>query len=328
MAVEDIKSDSGFETATKGCKAVIHFWADWAEQCKQIDEVLNALLEMHKENIKFYRVEAEEVNGVSEKFDISAVPTVILLNDGAEFGRVNGVDPVKLSEMTQKLAQKGSEDFEPSGPVDTETLNEKLHRLTHKSGIVLFMKGIPADPKCKFSRATMELLKNVQSDILENENLDHFNILEDEEVRQGIKEYSNWPTFPQLYINGDLVGGLDVMKELHENNELVEMFESADSMKTKLKWLTNKAPVILFMKGSPADPQCGFSRKMIALLQEACLDFSHFDILSDEKVRQALKEYSNWPTYPQLYAKGELIGGLDVCKELHENGELTELGKN
>ena len=81
------------------------------------------------------------------------------------------------------------------------------------------------------------------------------------------------------------------------------------------------------MKGSPADPQCGFSRKMIALLQEACelhfkiilknshqiclgLDFSHFDILSDEKVRQALKEYSNWPTYPQLYAKGELIGGL------------------
>ena len=67
--------------------------------------------------------------------------------------------------------------------------------------------------------------------------------MEDEEVRQGIKEYSNWPTFPQLYINGDLVGGLDVMKELHENNELVEMFESADSMKTKLKWLTNKAPV-------------------------------------------------------------------------------------
>ena len=62
-------------------------------------------------------------------------------------------------------------------------------------------------------------------------------------MRQGIKEYSNWPTFLQLYINGDLVGGLDVMKELHENNELVEMFENADSFKTKLKWLTHKAPV-------------------------------------------------------------------------------------
>ena len=59
---------------------MIHFWADWAEQCKQIDEVLNALLEMHKENIKFYRVEAEEVNGVSEKFDISAVPERLIFH--------------------------------------------------------------------------------------------------------------------------------------------------------------------------------------------------------------------------------------------------------
>ena len=87
---------------------------------------------------------------------------------------------------------------------------------------------------------------------------------------------------------------------------------------------------MLFMKGSPAEPKCGFSRKMIALLQEACkycdflflslsnnyitlgIDFSHFDILSDESVRQGLKEYSKWPTYPQLYSKGELIGGLGM----------------
>ena len=96
----------------------------------------------------------------------------MLLNDGAEVGRVNGVDPVKLSELTQKLAQKDDSDFEPSGPANQETLNETLHRLTHKSGIVLFMKGIPADPKCKFSRATMELLTNVQSDILENKTFE------------------------------------------------------------------------------------------------------------------------------------------------------------
>ena len=67
---------------------------------------------------------------------------------------------------------------------------------------------------------------------------------------------------------------------------------------------------MLFMKGSPDEPKCGFSRKMIALMQDACLDFEHFDILSDEAVRQGLKTYSNWPTYPQLYSKGELVGGL------------------
>merc|ERR1712168_1130446 len=95
-----------------------------------------------------------------------------------------------------------------------------LHRIIHHDSIVLFMKGIPQEPKCKFSRAVMALFKEVMPDL----QFGHFNILEDEEVRQGIKEYSNWPTFPQLYIEGDLVGGLDVMKELHENGELIEMF--------------------------------------------------------------------------------------------------------
>jgi len=187
------------------------------------------------------------------------------------------------------------------------------------------MKGIPSEPKCRFSRATMELLTQVQSDFLSNKDFSSFNILEDEDVRQGIKDYSKWPTFPQLYINGDLVGGLDVMKEMHEEEELLEAIEAANSLNTRLKWLTAKSPVILFMKGNPNEPKCGFSRKMIALLQEACLDFDHFDILSDEEVRQEF--FSKWPTFPQLYHKGELVGGLDVCVELHENGELSELGK-
>lgn len=101
----------------------------------------------------------------------------------------------------------------------------------------------------------MALFKEVMPDL----QFGHFNILEDEEVRQGIKgflrfyaelfslnrtsEYSNWPTFPQLYIEGDLVGGLDVMKELHENGELIEMFEGADKLKTKLKYVTKKSKV-------------------------------------------------------------------------------------
>ena len=76
---------------------------------------------------------------------------------------------------------------------------------------------------------------------------------------------------------------------------------------------------MLFMKGSPDEPKCGFSRKMIALMQDACVDFDHFDILSDEAVRQGLKTYSNWPTFPQLYCKGELVGGL---------GEIFDFNKS
>ena len=88
-------------------------------------------------------------------------------------------------------------------------------------------------------------------------------------------------------------------------------------------------PVILFMKGSPDEPRCGFSRKVVeALRSSGAPDFGHFDILSDEAVRQGLKEYSQWPTYPQLYINGELIGGCDIILEMAESGELaTELAK-
>jgi Grx4 family monothiol glutaredoxin len=72
----------------------------------------------------------------------------------------------------------------------------------------------------------------------------------------------------------------------------------------RLKGLINSAPVILFMKGSPQEPRCGFSRQIVEILKNQNVVFSFFDILSDNEVREGLKKFSNWPTYPQLYAKG------------------------
>ena len=91
----------------------------------------------------------------------------------------------------------------------------------------------------------------------------------------------------------------------------------------RLRALTHQSPVVLFMKGNVDEPRCGFSRQAVALLQEEKVAFTTFDILSDEDVRQGLKKYSNWPTYPQLYGDGKLIGGLDIMKELKEEGELA-----
>ena len=82
---------------------------------------------------------------------------------------------------------------------------------------------------------------------------------------------------------------------------------------------------MLFMKGNPAAPRCGFSNKTVALLNEQGVKFESFDILSDNMVREGLKKYSNWPTYPQLYVKGELIGGLDIMKEMVESGDFADL---
>lgn len=82
---------------------------------------------------------------------------------------------------------------------------------------------------------------------------------------------------------------------------------------------------MLFMKGSPSQPKCGFSKKIVALLDEDKVKYSTFDILGDEDVRQGLKVYSNWPTFPQLYIRGELIGGLDIVQELKDSGELKSM---
>ncbi|QFR39634.1 Grx4 family monothiol glutaredoxin [Candidatus Gracilibacteria bacterium 28_42_T64] len=98
-----------------------------------------------------------------------------------------------------------------------------------------------------------------------------------------------------------------------------------DELKTKLDSLISQSQVMLFIKGTPEMPQCGFSARAMEMLIDAGIYFESFDILSDEDVRQGLKEYKSWPTYPQLYVKGELMGGVDIMQEMLEEGEFDEL---
>ena len=83
--------------------------------------------------------------------------------------------------------------------------------------------------------------------------------------------------------------------------------------------------VVLFMKGSPLFPQCGFSSKAIAILDHLGVAYGSIDVLQDQEVRQGIKAYSDWPTIPQLYVKGEFVGGSDIMMEMYEAGELQQL---
>src|SRR6202000_1542864 len=85
------------------------------------------------------------------------------------------------------------------------------------------------------------------------------------------------------------------------------------------------SPVVLFMKGTPDFPQCGFSAQTVAALRAVGADFKHINIFEEPEMREALKRYSNWPTYPQLYVNGELVGGCDIALEMYRNGELKKL---
>jgi monothiol glutaredoxin len=93
----------------------------------------------------------------------------------------------------------------------------------------------------------------------------------------------------------------------------------------RIKQELSSGPVVLFMKGTPDFPQCGFSAQAVAALRACGAQFRHVNIFEDPELRDALKRYSNWPTYPQLYVKGELLGGCDIALEMYRSGELRKL---
>ena len=99
-------------------------------------------------------------------------------------------------------------------------IDEKIKSLINENNVCLFMKGTPESPQCGFSMAVSNVLKHLNAEFL------GVNVLEDQNMRQGIKDYTDWPTIPQLYVKGEFVGGCDIVKEMFEKGELKKLFES------------------------------------------------------------------------------------------------------
>jgi monothiol glutaredoxin len=97
------------------------------------------------------------------------------------------------------------------------------------------------------------------------------------------------------------------------------------SAQERIADIVAKNDVVLFMKGTPLFPQCGFSSRAVAILDHLAVPFETVDVLQDQEIRTGIKEYSEWPTIPQLYVKGEFVGGSDIMMEMFESGELQQL---
>ena len=97
-----------------------------------------------------------------------------------------------------------------------------------------------------------------------------------------------------------------------------------ENIKTLIKNEIDNSDVCLFMKGTPAVPECGFSMAISNILKHLKITFKGINVLADDKIREGIKEYSDWPTIPQLYLKGEFVGGCDIVKEMYESGELQK----
>ena len=97
-----------------------------------------------------------------------------------------------------------------------------------------------------------------------------------------------------------------------------------DSTRSRIETLIGSSPIFVFMKGNKLMPQCGFSNNVVQILHSLGVSFETFDVLSDMEIRQGIKEFSSWPTIPQVYVQGEFMGGSDILIEMYNSGELQE----
>eukprot|EP00899_Mesostigma_viride_P019581 jgi/Mesvir1/27624/Mv07356-RA.1 len=179
----------------------------------------NVLMELQKEipTTRCIRVEAEEMADAVETYCVKAVPSFLFFKEGKVVARLEGASPSTLIDLARKFS--GNEPDLPIPHVHAHAHDASyLETLAQRSPVVLFMKGTPELPQCGFSAKTVAaLLKYVCK-------IDAVNVLENEGVREGMKAFSKWPTFPQLYVKGKFVGGCDIVLEMEAKGELSKLF--------------------------------------------------------------------------------------------------------
>ncbi|KAI9686304.1 MAG: monothiol glutaredoxin grx4 [Bogoriella megaspora] len=268
--VTDITTETDFNNHTSALPSetllVLYFHAPWAAPCKQMSTIFSTLASTYPSttppSIVFLSINAEDAAEVSERYDVSQVPYVVVQRDGQTLETVSGTDAAKLRNAVEKYAGKSGNPGKLGLP--------PVQQVTRKNEGDTTAAG------------------PVNSGTTSN----------------GTKDLGQYaPSTGDPATAPEYSSGQSSKEELH----------------ARLSELVKAAPVMLFMKGTPSAPQCGFSRQTVSILREKGVRYGFFNILADDEVRQGLKEFADWPTFPQLWVDGELVGGLDIVKEEIEN---------
>ncbi|QPG73501.1 hypothetical protein FOA43_000812 [Brettanomyces nanus] len=255
MGLIEIQSKEKFSdlTSVKDKLIALYFHTPWASPCIQMNKVISTLADSpQNKHIDFLSINADNFPEISDLFDISAVPYFVLVKNGTILKELSGADPKEFASALEQLGgneqeietnqadssvskEKSSSVFDyvssatnnqDAAPAavaleeeSPEQLKARLRKLTTAAPIMLFMKGTPSAPQCGFSRQLVAILREHQV------RFGFFDILKDDTVRQGLKKFSDWPTYPQLYVGGNFQGGLDIIKESLSENE--HFFETA-----------------------------------------------------------------------------------------------------
>lgn len=250
MPLVEITSKDQFSelTSIQDKLIALYFHTAWASPCIQINKVISTLAESPEySSVTFLVINADSFPEISDLFDVTAVPYFVLVKNGTILKELAGADPKEFVNALNQFTEQSQSDPAPVQPQQTqqtqqaqtqtpvvvpteetpEQLKARLEKLTTAAPIMLFMKGTPSAPQCGFSRQMVAILREHQV------RFGFFDILKDDSVRQGLKAFSDWPTFPQLYIGGVFQGGLDIIKEnLSEDDAFFEhALEEANAAK-------------------------------------------------------------------------------------------------
>jgi len=210
-------------------------------------------------SIGFVSIDAEELTDISEEYDVTSVPYLVLSKNGTTVETVSGSDAAKVRAAVEKHASTSA----------ASTFNLPPAQKVTKPAEEPDPAKAPSSVAAASTNGSNTPAKNLSGYVP--------------------------PENPSQSADQDPSAPVD-----------------KDALFERLGKLVKAAPVMLFMKGTPSAPQCGFSRQTVGLLRDRNIRYGFFNILADDDVRQGLKEFSDWPTFPQLYVDGELVGGLDI----------------
>merc|ERR1712032_139945 len=198
--------------------SILFFWSSSHPPSSpngKLSNFFQTLATLSPANVSFYRVEADVLTDLCIHYSVKEIPTFIILNEsGNIFKKVIGgknEDIAAVTNAVKSLKKIVDKDTEPES-----TFDDYLKSVISSQKVMLFMKGSPEQPFCGFSRQIVNILTS------QSIEFGSFDILTNEQVRQGLKRYSDWPTYPQLYVNGELVGGLDIVEDMVNEGHLKE----------------------------------------------------------------------------------------------------------
>lgn len=281
--LQSIKTQADFDSHISSLPPttllVLSFHTPWAAPCAQQTLILRTLASAYPPQtppvVTFLSIDAEELPDISESFDVTAVPYLVLQRAGQVLETVSGSDAAQVRAAVERHAGKGGN--------------------TGKMGLPPALETTPrAEEEGEGGGGEGGKQSNDGAAATNGENSNG------ETLAAGANNFSKYAPSTT-----DPATAPEMSSTQAEQEELDK----------RISELVKAAPVMLFMKGTPSTPQCGFSRQLVSILREQGVRYGFFNILADEDIRQGLKKWADWPTYPQLWCGGELVGGLDIVKE-------------